>query len=354
MMYDLRHTLISLLLSAFALLAVSSASGQTFPPAPPLWEDEVATVLPAGTGVKWYPGHYIKGQEGTSISGVTSLLREQNVEGITMEYDWADLEPTRNNYDFSRIERDLAEVKALGKRLIIIFEDRDFRLDSPRGVLPDYVIDDPALGVSPTKNGYIANYWKPAVMDREIALVRALGARFDADPFIAGIGNGESSPGFAGNIPASYDDGDALIQFTRLYNAMASAFPTTVRFQQANFWTGKEGSIEQLLESLYQQGCGMAEPDSVRRGGVGTETNAMQAYRINYLGKMPRLGIVSAQSNESGATYAEMMDYFAVAKYHFVAWIPSRLKEAIATIDARNGAINTTCPDNLAICNSAN
>src|SRR5690606_8747646 len=106
---------------------------------------------------------------------------------------WADLEPSRGKYDFSRIETYLKAVRKHKKRLVIRVMDRRFNTTSKADIVPAYVRDLPGGGLVRTSTGYAAALWKPEVMDRLIALYQAIGQRYDADPHFEGLFTEEST-----------------------------------------------------------------------------------------------------------------------------------------------------------------
>ena len=79
--------------------------------------------------------------------------------------------------------------------------DRTWGGTSASGKIPDYLLSDPAYNggiyVKPNNKGVIARIWEKPVMDRLIALHKALAARFDKEPYVEGIVLAETSPGFS-------------------------------------------------------------------------------------------------------------------------------------------------------------
>ena len=58
--------------------------------------------------------------------------------------------------------------------------DRRFNTTSNSGIVPEYLKGD----LYQTTTGYGVALWRPAVMDRYIALTRALCARYKSEPYI--------------------------------------------------------------------------------------------------------------------------------------------------------------------------
>jgi len=63
------------------------------------------------------------------------LLRRDDISGIQVLFSWAALEPEKDRYDFSEVERDLAFAKKLHKQLFIQLQDRSFTDEWPPAAL---------------------------------------------------------------------------------------------------------------------------------------------------------------------------------------------------------------------------
>ncbi|PSJ15718.1 glycoside hydrolase, partial [Nitrosomonas supralitoralis] len=75
------------------------------------------------TSVKWHPGHYYTimnwGNNNSKYLSVvySELKATPALRGIQMRYLWAELEKSKGVYDFSSIDKRLAELTARNKRL---------------------------------------------------------------------------------------------------------------------------------------------------------------------------------------------------------------------------------------------
>ena len=78
----------------------------------------------ATTAVKWHPGHYYalmgQGKQGKNnpkymAQVYRELKKTPALRGIQIRYEWAELEPTENMYDFTSMERHLTELAAQKK-----------------------------------------------------------------------------------------------------------------------------------------------------------------------------------------------------------------------------------------------
>lgn len=122
-----------------------------------------------------------------------NVISRQDIEGAQIVYNWRALEPEKDKYDFSAIEKDLAALDGLKKKLFIQIQDRFFEPDAK--YVPGYLMSDPAYGGGlspqfdnpgenkPIGSGWVAQQWNPAVRQRYQALLAALAARFDGRVF---------------------------------------------------------------------------------------------------------------------------------------------------------------------------
>jgi hypothetical protein len=146
-------------------------------------------------------------------------------------YSWRQLEPSRGRYDFSSIERDLADAAGRGGR----FGFRIMTLDTAAGgaLVPDYVVNAGA-GFWARPEGtraFVPDWNSDLYLDHWEALLQALAARFGSDLRlgfldIGGYGNygewwlpDDLYPGPGGQAPAS--DANAR----RIVDATLNAFP---------------------------------------------------------------------------------------------------------------------------------
>ncbi|HEU4833365.1 MAG TPA: hypothetical protein VFS90_03080 [Pyrinomonadaceae bacterium] len=208
-----------------------------------------------------------------------SFLSTSAFEGAQLKYTWRELEPQKDNYDFSAIRKDLAFLNSKGKKLFIQLQDVTFsarRVFVPEylraaeyndGVAPQYrmVNDDEEHA---TISGWVARRWDPAVQERFHKLLAALGKEFDGK--IEGINLAETSIGFGptGKLaPKGYTNElyrDAVIANMK---ALKRAFPKSVVMQYANFMPGEwlPGEDKSYLRSVYKAardiGVGVGGPD---------------------------------------------------------------------------------------------
>jgi len=174
-----------------------------------------------------------------------ALLARTDIAGAQIVYTWKSLEPKNGKYDFSRIERDLAFLGKLDKKLFIQIQDRFFQPEARH--VPGYLLADPAYGGglapqadNPGENagegsGWVAQQWKPAVRKRFQKLLLALGKSFDGRVY------GVNLPETAADINLKKDKtgfGCDKYFHAELENlkAAAAVFKKSHLVQYVNFW----------------------------------------------------------------------------------------------------------------------
>ena len=225
--------------------------------------------------------HYVFfGTDREKIKDTKPFLETKAFEGAQVSYLWRQLEPGKDEYDFSLIREDLALLTAHGKKLWIQIQDVTFGdrwVPVPRYLTRDpiynggadhqykYKVDDEEHA---TTSGWAARRWDPAVQERFHKLLFALGKEFDGR--IEGINFAESSISFGdtgrlypkGYTPEAYRD--ALI--TNL-KALKRAFPKSIALQYANFMPGEwrptndKGYLRAVYDAAREARVGVGGPD---------------------------------------------------------------------------------------------
>lgn len=123
------------------------------------------------------------------LNDASEILKRNDIDGAQIVYSWRTLEPQLGRYDFSQIEKDLAQINVFGKKLFIQIQDRSL-IGQPYHV-PDYLMTDVRYNggilIQSGKqeqgdyigSGWVAQQWNPAVRGRYQALLAALATRFD-------------------------------------------------------------------------------------------------------------------------------------------------------------------------------
>jgi hypothetical protein len=247
--------------------------------------------------IKWNPGHYmasygkILGSSTVSLAPLQPEMDDLNNQDAIVGYriwiTWGALERSQGVYDFSVLDAALARLKTAynkPKHLIIgmwmygqsgLGNNQDWR------VLPLYIQQDPKYGASPvagmygwwgpSSNGkstgqWAPAYYNPAVMDRYIALIQALGNHFDSDPYVEGLYIQEDSAvaeagGNASPPDPKYSDQAWLTQLERLLTASTAAFPHT-SVLCANTWFVHPDSTVALEEWMLNNRIAPSSADT--------------------------------------------------------------------------------------------
>ncbi len=236
--------------------------------------------------------HYVFfGQDREKIKEATTFLETKTLEGAQVAYSWRQLEPARDEYDFTAIREDLAFLNGKGKRLFIQLQDVTFS-EKWTGV-PRYLLNDPVYNGGANKQyeikdgneekavvaGWAARRWDSVVQERFHKLLFALGKEFDVR--IEGINFAETSVGFGWTgrlFPKGFSFEvyrDAIITNMK---ALKRAFPKSVALQYANFMPGEwrptedKGYLRAVYAAAKQSRIGVGGPDLLpyRPGQLGS------------------------------------------------------------------------------------
>jgi hypothetical protein len=298
------------LLGAIVSFSASSAQAQAAakpnPPPQICVNGQCATTSPSapvatGSGkIKWNPGHYMASEStlyaSKSVSGLNAEMNDLNNQDAILGYriwvTWGVLEPTQGNYDFSALDSVLARLKTAynkPKRLVIgLWLYGQNAIGSNDGsVVPMYIQQNSAYGPSPVAgrygwwgksvNGastgmYAPALYNPAVMDRFIAVMQALGKHFDNDPYVEAIYVQEdatiaqAASAFKPVDPA-YSDTAWLTQIERLLTAATAAWPTTSVIM-ANSWFDRPPSTVALTQWMANNRIAPGSADSWGQTGI--------------------------------------------------------------------------------------
>lgn len=162
--------MIALVWSSSAWAAsISSATVTVTPAAVPLSDPEL--VNPLRGFYRWY--------------GREPIPQPRHSYEHYIRYGWRALEPSKGQYDFSQIERDLATARSMGSTFA-------FRVMAVNGFsspveLPEYLRQEVG-GAYCSYNGqtvWVPNWNHPVFIERSRALVQALGARFNGERWLA-------------------------------------------------------------------------------------------------------------------------------------------------------------------------
>jgi Beta-galactosidase len=112
------------------------------------------------------------------------VLNNPNVDGVTVRLNWADLEPTEGQYDFTYLDTTLASVNAVGKKALLRV--------MTQGAKPAWVTtaiqNAGGLFFTFTTKGTkttIPVFWDPTFLAKKTAMIQALGAHLTITPGLA-------------------------------------------------------------------------------------------------------------------------------------------------------------------------
>ena len=272
--------------------AACAADGAAPRPPPQICINEVCTdegAVPAAGTLKWHPGHYMRiiarhRDPAKELPQIELLRNEPAVRGVMVAWLWRHIEKSKGVYDFSSIDTYLNKVKSLGpsKRLIIRIEERGFSSPTTTSV-PDYLKTEPIYngGEAIMGNGTVARIWEAPVMDRLIALYKALGERYDRDPYVEGISTSETAITFSSTYPApsSYTTAAVLTQFKRHLTAIRTYWPRSQIFVSTNY-LGTDGQMEELIKHSQKTHSAVGGPDVWTRAWVESGKRALQSDEV--------------------------------------------------------------------------
>lgn len=318
---------------------------------------------------KWFPGHYLyvspRNFESPMDQSHRALVKDNPYfTGYHARYHWIALETSKDVYDFSIIEQDIATARADDKKLIIHLHERDHT--GEKVPYPEYITTDPIYegGYFRTPGGKIMpKIWVAAYAERFAALIKALGDRFDQDDVLSYVCLEETSLTGAkdqeGFSSAKLRDG-----YKTFYRAAAEGLPNTIFSQYSNYGSGlTRADADDMVAYLVAHGNGLGCPDSYRfsddnpGGSFGVLDNWFGTYYTQYRDIMPYTG--SSQSPSYWGNTPLIILNYAMEKLnsHFMSWVPQKkesnknfafgIMEVIEMVNAEQGRINTTPPANI-------
>ncbi|WP_237360402.1 hypothetical protein [Vibrio marisflavi] len=238
----------------------------------------------------------------------SAFLKNSRFAGAQIMYSWAELEPQKGHYDFSKIRDDLSYLQAHGKTLFIQLQDATF---SPKykavpryllsseydgGVMPQYT-DDNKL------EGWVAKRWNEKVHERFALLLQALGKAFDGK--VEGINLQETAIGVSHKTDKSFTDKKYVKAIEANMLALKTSFPKSATMQYANFMPGEwlpwddKGYLRAIYAYGEKIGVGLGAPDLMvqRKGQLNHALAMMHEHQYS----VP-LGIAVQDGNYIGQT----------------------------------------------------
>lgn len=251
-------------------------------------EDAKAGTLPVGTvGVKWHPGHYLAVPGGVDESVNSYIMKtaynEMNntpgIVGLQLRFRWAELEKSKDQYDFRIIDDHLNKLSTTGsrnKRIFIILDTKSFDADKliRDPLVPAYITDVSNVSTyeggtfkygshnnkqgTTTYHGDGIKFWNDNVRNRFAILLQKLGERFNSHTHFEGVCISETAMGvpltpISAATEAKYFD--ALIHFNE---KLRSVFPNTITSQFVNY---PREILSSFIDKLKAMGSAIGGPD---------------------------------------------------------------------------------------------
>jgi hypothetical protein len=149
-------------------------------------------------------------------------------------------------------------------------------------VLPNYILTDPAMGPSPVSGSY--GWWggtgngntataalhRTALNDRWTALVKAIGAFYDGEPYFEGFAQQEDSweeGALSTNGCPDYSNSAYLANMRTFLSAAVAAFPHTNVIEQ-NSWVGVATDAQELEDWMTKHRVAPGEADTVGASAI--------------------------------------------------------------------------------------
>lgn len=242
--------------------------------------------------LKFNPGNYVLISDKTYTpitslgTGYLNAVLEPGILGMQKRYYWKDIEPTKDNFDFSTIDADVAWCNANNRKLVPMIGDKIFFGEFIP--VPDYVATGSEYGSATTITGYggtyygvydeqgdgqhiIARRWNKPVEERFINLMRILGERYDSEPMVEAIYLIETAPGYMNPTDPDYSDEKYYNHLLWRLKKTREYWPQSQLFQSANgfpsLWSGTSKKYQgfefflALGETLREMNGIMSGPD---------------------------------------------------------------------------------------------
>lgn len=273
---------------------------------------------------------------GNEAIAYEQILTSNCIAGVQIIYSWNQLEPKKNVYNFSKIEKDLEFLNKAQKQLFIQIQDRSFTPDVFN--VPDYIreeeiyhggiemqYDFPGEG-KPITVGWVARTWDPAVKARFQLLIQKLAAQFDGK--IYGINLPETSVDFnPAQMPEDFTSDTYFYSIMENSSYLKKMFKKSRVIQYVNFFPGEWNNDHQYMSRLFDfakiHHIGLGGPDVVPY----KESQMKNSYPFfhDYKGKL--LTAIAIQEpdytykNPNTGDFYTFSDFYSFAKEYLGASI---------------------------------
>lgn len=347
----------------------------------------------AAGAVKWHPGHYVaveKGSRGasdTAKAAYAELDSNPALRGALVRVSWADLEPSKGNYDFHAIEKQLNEMAAHKKQLVVLLQTKLFGYPNDGPAAPDYVLTEPefeggvfrfATGAGGAdggreharvgRRGSNLKLWNTPIYERLSALMTALGKRFNASPNFEALVLQETALSATDEAITPQQEDAFFDNLLKLHAQLRASFPNTVTMQLTNYPVRKLGLLTSRFKAM---GTGMGGPDVFLTDPGLNRPNGAYSYYPQLSGAVP-LGVMVAAGNyvatrhggpKNEAPSVDQLHSFARdrLKVNYIFWVSStdhsphfpRVLEILNQPELRSdpaGGLSKACPSAFSSC----
>lgn len=256
----------------------------------------------------------------------SAVVARNDIGGAQIVYDWRSLEPEKNKYDFSKIEKDMAHLKAANKRLFIQIQDRFFEQDDRN--VPDYLMNDAKYGGGispqfdnpgegkPIGTGWVAQQWNPAVRERYQALLAAIAEHFDGKVY--GVNLPETAIDLdKKKLPKGFScDKYFTAEMENLIFAR-KVFKKSHVVQYVNFWPCEWNNDHKYMSRLFE----FASANNIGLGGPDIVPNRKAQMKNSYpfFNKYKgKLALIAMAVQEPTLTYMNPQSRKPFSKDEFV------------------------------------
>lgn len=207
----------------------------------------------------WNPGHYVDCKRGpVGDMAKRPAAMDPLFSGFVVSYDWAELEPVKGAYDFSKMAADLQAAARLRRHLIV-------RIGRTAPVyLRGSAYGGGVYRSRAAEQATVPVYWHPAVQERMRRLVSALGRRFDGRPWLEAVvmpsvllaADVDDVRAQAGVVPPPPDW--AVTAAKLQVQWLAGAFPRTTVLQALDWLnTNRKDAYADVTDCAVQGGVGI-------------------------------------------------------------------------------------------------
>ncbi len=290
---------------ALTLLAFNAHASKPRAPTSFCVDDKCAPDPVEASRLKWHPGHYmlLDGNMTTPelraqhFKQIDAIAAEPSVRGVKLVLYWGAVERSQGDYTagFAIIDQYLANLAASNKYLILSVQDRLFGGHDPATLdkyFPAYVTK--AYGTSVMRNGLTLRVWQQPTMDREIAMAKAIAARYDGHPNFEMYQAEETAIavplGTNGYSIEAYG-----VQLKRMISASRGAFKQTIVRLSANFF-GSDTQMHDLIAYCNTFNVAVGGPDTIPTQQIQADRLFMGSAGTDYRGVLPWVSEVQSPS----------------------------------------------------------